>query len=213
VSPPQHSVFTVGHSNHSPEAFTGLLLRHGVEEVFDVRSSPYSRYTPQFNQGDLTGILSRAGETGIEYTFLGAELGGRPADRSCYDADGRVLYERLADTDLFDDGIRRVMRAADERRVALMCSEKEPLDCHRALLIAMALADRGAAVGHILADGVLEDHDEAMDRLIDGFKLPRHGDMFRSRDDVIADALSRQAKKVAYVGEKPLAGGDWGDAF
>ena len=117
MSPPQHSVFTVGHSNHSPEAFTGLLLRHGVEEVFDVRSSPYSRYTPQFNQGDLTGLLSRAGETGIEYTFLGAELGGRPADRSCYDADGRVLYERLADTDHFDDGIRRIMRTADERRV------------------------------------------------------------------------------------------------
>ena len=136
MSAPQHSLFTVGHSNHSPEAFTGLLLRHGVEEVFDVRSSPYSRYTPQFNQGDLTGILSRAGETGIEYTFLGAELGGRPADRSCYDADGRVLYERLADTDLFDDGIRRIVRAADERRAVLMCSEKEPLDCHRALLIA-----------------------------------------------------------------------------
>ena len=209
----QHSLLTVGHSNHSPEAFTELLLRHGVDEVFDVRSSPYSRYTPQFNQEALTGILSRAGETGIEYTFLGAELGGRPADRSCYDADGRVLYERLAETDLFDDGIRRVMRAADERRVALMCSEKEPLDCHRALLIARALTERGAAVEHILADGNLEDQDETVDRLLDNLKLPRHGDMFRSRDDVVAEALLRQAKKVAYVGDKPPAGGDWGDAL
>ena len=209
----QHSLLTVGHSNHSPEAFTELLLRHGVDEVFDVRSSPYSRYTPQFNQEALTGILSRAGETGIEYTFLGAELGGRPADRSCYDADGRVLYQRLAETDLFDDGIRRVVRAADERRVALMCSEKEPLDCHRALLIARGLTERGAAVEHILADGDLEGQDETMDRLLDNLKLPRHGDMFRSRDDVIAEALLRQAKKVAYVGDKPPAGGDWGDAF
>ena len=213
MSAPQHPVYTVGHSNHSPEAFTDLLLRHAVEELFDVRSSPYSRYTSQFNQDVLTGTLSRAGEAGIEYTFLGAELGGRPADRSCYDADGRVLYGRLADTDAFDDGIRRVMRAADERRVVLMCSEKEPLDCHRALLIAGTLTERGAAVEHILADGSLENHEEAIDRLIDVFKLPPHGDMFRSRDDVIADALFRQAKKVAYVGDKPPAGGDWEDAF
>ena len=212
MNAPQHPILTIGHSNHSPEAFTELLLRHGVEEVFDVRSAPYSRYTPQFNQRELTALLEGAGAVGIEYTFLGAELGGRPADRSCYDADGRVLYERLANTDAFDDGIRRVMRAADERRVALMCSEKEPLDCHRALLIAGTLTERGAAVEHILADGSLENHEEAIDRLIDSFKLPRHGDMFRSRYDVIAEALLRQAKKVAYVGDKPPAGGDWEDA-
>ena len=212
MSAPPHPLFTIGHSNHAPEAFTGLLLRHGVDEVVDVRSAPYSRYTPQFNQSPLIGLLDGAGEAGIEYTFLGAELGGRPADRSCYDADGRVLYERLANTDLFDDGIRRVIRAADERRVALMCSEKEPLDCHRALLIARTLTERGAAVEHILADGGLENHEEAIDRLIDVFKLPRYGDMFRSRDDVIADALFRQAKKVAFVGDKPPAEGSWEDA-
>ena len=203
MNAPQHPVLTIGHSNHSGEEFVELLVRHGVEEVFDVRSAPYSRYTPQFSQRALIGLLEGGGSAGIEYTFLGAELGGRPADRSCYDADGRVLYERLASTDLFDDGIRRVIRAADERRVALMCSEKEPLDCHRALLVAGALIERGAAVEHILADGALEDHGEAMDRLMDSLKLPRHGDMFRSRDDVIAEALLRQARRVAFVGDVP----------
>ena len=211
MNAPQHPVLTMGHSNHSPEAFTDLLLRHGVEEVFDVRSAPYSRYTPQFNQRALVGLLEGAGAAGIEYTFLGAELGGRPADRSCYDADGRVLYERLANTDLFDDGIRRIVRAADERRAALMCSEKEPLDCHRALLIAGVLIERGAAVEHVLADGGMEAHDETMDRLLDSLKLPRQGDMFRSRDDVIAEALLRQAQKVAFVGDKPPAEGQWED--
>lgn len=205
MNAPQHPLLTIGHSNHSPEAFVDLLLRHGVEEVVDVRSAPYSRYTPQFNQRALIALLEGAGDAGIEYTFLGAELGGRPADRSCYDANGRVLYERLAGTDLFDDGIRRVMRAADERRVALTCSEKEPLDCHRALLVAGELAERGATVEHILADGSLEGHEETMDRLLDSLKLPRHGDMFRSRDDVIADALLRRARKVAYVGDQPPA--------
>ena len=208
----RHPVLTIGHSNHEAEAFAGLLLRHGVEEVFDVRSAPYSRYTPQFNHRALAGLLEDAGESGIEYTFLGAELGGRPADRSCYDANGRVLYEELAKTDLFDDGIRRVMRAADERRVALMCSEKEPLDCHRALLVAGVLVERGAAVEHILADGGLETHDEMLDRLLDIQKLPRHGDMFTPRDDFVAKALRSRAEKVAYVGDRPTAEDDREDA-
>ena len=203
----QHPILTVGHSNHPPEAFVNLLVRHGVDEVADVRSAPYSRYTPHFNHEPLQRILD---DIGIAYTYLGGELGGRPADRSCYDADGRVQYDRVAETDLFDDGIRRVIRAADERCVALLCTEKEPLECHRTLLVARALADRGVAVAHILAGGSLEDHAAAMGRLIDTHKLPPHGDMFRSRDDVIAEALDRQARKFAYVGEKiPAAGEDW----
>ena len=192
----QYPVYTIGHSNHSPEMFLGLLRKHGVDEVVDVRSSPASRYYPQFNHGVLSDALERAG---IEYVFLGGELGGRPADRSCYDEDGRVSYTRLAETDLFDDGIGRVVRAADERRVAVMCSEKDPQDCHRALLIAGALGERGVAVEHILADGSVENHDETLNRLLDRFKLPRSGDMFRSRDEVVAKALERQASKVAFV--------------
>jgi uncharacterized protein (DUF488 family) len=190
-----------------------LLLRHGIDDVLDVRSSPYSRYAPQFNQSVLDGMLCGVGEVGIGYVFLGGELGGRPADRSCYDADGRIRYDRLANTDLFDDGIRRIMRGADERRVALMCTEKDPLDCHRALLVARTLVERGVAVEHILADGSLESHDAAMNRLMDGFKLPRDGDLFRSRHEVISDALNRQARRVAHIGEKPPVTDDWEDAF
>ncbi len=209
LSATQFPVFTIGHSNHSPATFTELLLLHGIEEVADVRSSPYSRYAAQFNHRELGLMLERAGETGIGYAFLGGELGGRPADRSCYDAGGRVRYDRLANTDLFDDGIRRVMRGADERRIALMCTEKEPLDCHRALLVARTLTERGVAVTHILADGGLEDHDDTMNRLMDALKLPRDGDLFRSRDEVIADALARQSKRIAFVGDKPLVAVDW----
>ena len=206
-----HPVFTVGHSNHSPHVFLALLRKHYVDEVVDVRSLPSSRYTPQFNHDILNGALDQAG---IGYVFLGGELGGRPMDRSCYDVDGRLNYDRLANTDLFYDGIRRIVRAADERRVAVMCSEKEPLDCHRTLLIAKVLEERGVAVEHILADGSVEKNDATMDRLIDIFKLPHHGDMFRSRTEVIADALTRQARKVAYVVEQPLPSSDnWEHTF
>ena len=201
----QRPVLTVGHSNHSPEAFITLLLRHNVDQVVDVRSTPYSRYAPHFNHESLNGILENVG---IGYTFLGETLGGRPADHSCYDANGRVLYKRVADTDPFDDGIRRIIRHAEERRLALMCTEKEPLECHRTLLIARTLAERGVAVAHILADGNLENHAATIDRLMDLLRLPHNGDMFRSRDDVIADALNRQARKVAYVAEKLPAYGN-----
>ncbi|MXZ90277.1 MAG: DUF488 domain-containing protein [Chloroflexi bacterium] len=204
-------MLTVGHSNHEADAFLQLLVRHGVDEVVDVRSAPYSRYASQFNHDALRSALE---DVGIGYTYLGGELGGRPADRSSYDADGRVRYNRVADSDDFDDGIRRVIRAADEGQVALVCTEKEPLECHRTLLVARNLVERGVAVGHILADGGLEAHDATMLRLVEVHKLPPDGDMFRTRDDVIAEALERQVRKFAYVGERPPpAGDDWHGAL
>ncbi len=202
-------LFTLGHSNHSPETFLALLRKHGVDEIVDVRSSPTSRYNPQFSYDILNSTLE---EAGIDYVFLGGELGGRPADRSCYDLDGRVRYDRLENTDLFDDGIRCLVRSADERCVAVMCSEKEPLDCHRALLIAKVIEERDIAVEHILVDGSVEKHGATMNRLLDSFKLPHNGDLFRSRNEVIADALTRQANKVAFVAEEALSD-DWGDDF
>ena len=209
MSSTQFQVFTIGHSSHSPGAFLALLRKHCVDEVVDVRTSPSSRYSPHFNYDNLNDTLE---EAGIGYEFLGGELGGRPADRSCYDEKGRVRYDRLANTDFFDEGIRRVVRAADERRVAVMCSEKEPLDCHRTLLIAKVLEERGIAVEHILADGSAEKHYATMNRLMDIFKLPHNGDMFRSRKEVIVDALARRAKKVAYIARKSPSDG-WRRVF
>ena len=201
MSVTQYPVYTIGHSNHALESFVELLRKHGIDEVIDVRSSPYSRYNPHFNYNALEMALEAAG---IEYAFLGGELGGRPADRLCYDAHGRVLYDRLAETESFHYGISYIIRHADECRAVLMCSEKDPLDCHRALLIAGTLLDRGVAVEHILSDGELEAHTASIDRLIDNLKLPPNGDLFRSRDEVITDALTRQASKVAYAGGSPL---------
>lgn len=192
----QYPVFTVGHSNHSWEEFVKLLLRQRIEEVVDVRSSPYSRYVAHFNHNELRQALE---DVVIGYTFLGGELGGRPADRSCYDADGQVLYDRVAETDAFDDGLRQVMRRADDCRLVLLCTEKEPLECHRTLLVSQALAGRGVAVDHILSNGNIESHADAMARLVGLFKLPPNGDMFRSKADTINEALALQAKRFAYT--------------
>ena len=162
----------------------------------DVRSAPYSRWVPHFNKNALDAALKKAG---VAYEYVGEELGGRPVEPSCYDENGQVIYGSVAKTDLFKDALDRVIRTAYERHVALMCAEKEPLECHRTLLVARALAEQGIAVEHIHADGGLESYDAALDRLLDNFKLPLNGDMFRTRDDVVAEALTLQTKKFAYV--------------
>ena len=143
-------------------------------------------------------------------SFLGRELGARPKDRSCYE-NGRVQYARLARTEAFHSGLDRVMRGAHDQRIALMCAEKEPLECHRTLLVARALVEHGIAVDHhILADGRLETHGDAMVRLLTVLGLPRE-DLFRSGQELIAQALALQEERIAYVDEK-LAAAAAGDA-
>lgn len=203
----KHPVMTIGHSTHPIDVFIALLKQHGVTALADVRSSPRSRFNPQFNKEDLQASLKAAG---IKYVFLGRELGARSEDPDSYVA-GRVQYDRLANTESFQQGIERVMRGAEQRRVALMCAEKEPLDCHRTLLVARRLVEHGEDVIHILADGRLEPHAVAMDRLLALTGLPRE-DLFRSHDELIAEAIRRQEAKVAYVDER-LANEGTGEAI
>lgn len=192
--------FTIGHSTHPVEVFISLLKQHAVTALADVRSAPFSRFNPQFNKDALAGELKTHG---IKYVFLGRELGARSDDPSCYE-NGRVQYGRLARTELFKQGIARVMKGAGEHRIALMCAEKEPLECHRTLLVARALDEQGVEVVHILGNGRLESHRAAMERLLDVTGLP-HEDLFRSRADLVAEALARQEERVAYVDKKVSA--------
>ena len=193
----KNPVFTIGHSTHSVEAFLALLRQYDVAAVADVRSAPHSRYNPQFNQDAIKRSLTTSG---IKYVYLGRELGGRSEDPACYE-NGRIQYALMARTELFLKGIERVVRGANDYRLALMCAEKEPLECHRTLLVARALAERGIDVQHILADGSLESHEAAMDRLLDVIGLP-HEDLFRTRDEMVAEALARQERRVAYVDDR-----------
>jgi uncharacterized protein (DUF488 family) len=192
-------VLTVGHSNHTLEDFLRLLAQHGITAVADVRSVPMSRLHPQFNREELSEALKQAG---IAYSFLGRELGGRPQDPSCY-VNGQVQYRLVALTGQFHNGIERVLTGARNYRIALMCAEREPLDCHRGLLVSPALEKAGVAVFHILADGSLEAHQDTMNRLLERFGYTQE-DLFRSREQLIEEACARQQERVAYT-EKPEA--------
>jgi uncharacterized protein (DUF488 family) len=193
-------VLTIGHSNHPVEQFIALLRAHTVTAVADVRSMPFSRRYPQFNKDRLDAALK---EAGIAYVFLGKELGARTSDLTCYDENGRVSYGRIAQTAVFQAGIDRVVQGAGKYRLAMMCAEREPLDCHRTFLVTPAVEARGLPVAHILADSRLEAHRDAMLRLAGSMRLPR-SDMFRSQDELIAEAARRQEARIAYV-DKNLA--------
>ena len=116
--------------------------------------------------------------------------------------DGRVRYDRVAETESFRSGLDRVVSGAVRYRIVLMCAEKEPLDCHRTLLVARALDDQGVDVAHIRADGGLEPHRVAMDRLLDIHKLSREGDLSGTREELIDTAIAQQAQRVAYSDDK-----------
>jgi uncharacterized protein (DUF488 family) len=189
-------IYTIGHSNHPIDKLIGLLTSRGVNLVADVRSHPVSRFNPQYNRDNLRASLAAAG---IDYELLGGELGARSNDHSVY-VDGKVDYERLARTPAFQRGIARVTETAATRCVALMCAERDPIGCHRAILVCPPLASRGLAPLHIHADGRLETDAELGERLLAELGLAA-ADLFHNRSALLAEAYRRRGRELGY--ERP----------
>jgi uncharacterized protein (DUF488 family) len=183
-------LYTIGHSNHDIATFIGLLKQHGVSALCDVRSHPYSRFVPQYSRDALKAAIANSG---IAYVFLGKELGARSENPSCY-RQGKVQYDRLAQEPQFAEGLQRVRQGIDRYCLALMCAEKAPLDCHRALLVARRLHKSGLAVSHIRADGTLESQQELESRLLALCKPPE-GDMFKGREEFLSEAYLIQSER------------------
>ena len=189
------TVYTIGHSNHDQRTFVGLLRAHAITAVADVRSKPYSGYNPQFDREILQRALLR---DEIRYVFLGSELGARSSDPACYER-GVVQFERLAQTSEFARGLDRVASGAQQYHVALMCAEKEPLECHRTILVARELRRRGLEVAHIHADGRLERHEDALSRLARMLGVREEEQhLFRSAQELTDDLYRMQETRIAY---------------
>lgn len=205
--PASPTVFTIGHSNHTEVHFLALLKQHSIQAIADVRSAPYSRMNPHFNREFLQRSLSGAG---ILYVFLGLELGARSSDPSCYQ-NGQVQFDRLARTSLFLAGLDRISTGITKHRIAILCSEKEPLECHRTILVARALVERNITVHHIHADGSTETHAALIERLASSLPL-RSAELhlFRTDEQLLADVYTLQERRIAYrpaeEESNPLAG-------
>ena len=147
LKPP--TLWSLGHSNITIDEFIDLVRSHDIDVIADVRSTPFSRYTPHFNQELLKQFLERAG---IQYQFMGETLGGRPPEPEMYDSQGHVLYSELAHNFRFQSGIDQLCIKAENLRIAMMCSEESPEKCHRRLLISRVLRSQGVETRHIRGD-------------------------------------------------------------
>jgi hypothetical protein len=196
-------LLSIGHSNHTIEALIALLRAASVTAVADVRSRPYSGRYPQFNRPELESALSKHD---VHYAFLGDCLGGRPNQMSLYDDEGRVDYERVRKTAGFQRGLERLIDAGEAHRIAMLCAEEDPLDCHRGLMIAPALVERGVAPLHMRGNGEVETNDAMEQRLcaetgvgvgvLDGLFAAALTD--EDRRNLIAEAYRAMAKRTAY---------------
>jgi len=188
----------MGHSNLELPAFLSLLRQFDVALLVDVRSRPRSFRFPQFSQPELEASLR---ETGFGYLFLGEELGGRPEDPKMYFEDGVVNYRVRRKARDFQSGIDRVALELEQRSLALMCAEEDPLHCHRFLMICPELVSRGFEPQHIRRGGVTETQRAVEDRLLEAhhFGDVATGSLFaRDRASALEDAYDLQAREVAF---------------
>jgi uncharacterized protein (DUF488 family) len=197
-------IYTIGHSTLAIEQFLHVLRRHGIEAVADVRSYPVSSRFPHYNRRELKAALTTYG---IRYVFLGTELGARRKEREAY--EGRVAsYERIAKLPLFKQGVERLKEGSSKMRLALMCAEKDPLDCHRMVLVCRNLpAELRAGVLHILEEGRTESQSTAEDRLMERAGVATaQEDMFGQQDteSPLDRAYRKRGQQIAWQEEEPL---------
>jgi uncharacterized protein (DUF488 family) len=191
-----NTLFTIGYSGRSIHNLIALLEHHKITALCDVRSVPYSSRNPQFNREPLKKALK---SHNIEYVFLGEELGARPKDPSCY-VDGKALYQKIAESTLFKNGLERLRLGMQKDYVlALMCAEKDPMTCHRSILICRNLRDWLIDIRHIIDHDTTETQADLEKRLIVQLKL--YSDLFKDTDPnaLIERAYEVQGDRMAYV--------------
>lgn len=160
------TIYSIGHGNKKPEDFIRELKAFGISYLLDIRSKPYSRWNHAFNKAELENTLKT---NGITYIFLGDQLGGLPSDTSCYDQDGKVVYDLIKKKDFFKEGLKRLILANEKKiKLAIMCSESNPGECHRSKLVGQEMLKAGISLNHIISENRLKSQETVMTELTKG---------------------------------------------
>ena len=191
-----NELYTIGYSGFTLNEFIDVLTKHGINAIADVRSVPYSKFKPEYNSDKLKTKLKNSS---IEYVFLGDLCGGRIDAQECYN-NGKADYGVIAKHPTFQEGIERIKKGLEKYRIALLCAEKDPIFCHRLILICRHLRTDGIKIFHIIDSKSILTQSECEERLLKLFKLDQP-ELFRDVNDQITEAYNRQAEKIAYVAE------------
>lgn len=200
--------YTIGHSVHNTEQFIKLLKCHSIQWAADVRSTPYSQRNPQFNRELIKSDLE---ENGISYMFLGDSLGARYNDRNlCFPDKPVVDFRKIRELDSFKKGINRIITGINQgHRIVLMCSEKDPFNCHRFALISYALAKEEVTVKHILENGEVVLNEELEEKLLKKYKLSYRQFTFfenpTTKKNVIERGYVERNREVGFSREEPVS--------
>ena len=192
------TIYTIGHSNREADEFVQILYSYRIQLVVDVRSAPFSKYCPQFNKNIIQEKLIHSG---IEYIFLGKELGARPEYKDYY-VNNKVSFDKLKSSTSFKKGISRLFAEAKNKNIAIMCSEKEPINCHRSILISRVLEEQGVKVKHIINETEALDCYSFEEKLLEKFKIQKTlFDTESSRKLNIDEAYKKQEQIISYQEE------------
>lgn len=160
------TLYSIGHGNKKISDFIDELKSFGIQYLLDIRSKPYSKWSPQFNKTELDVELSK---NGISYVFVGDTLGGLPEDRSCYDNNGKVVYDLIKEKEFFKKGLERLVIANEKSiKLAIMCSEAKPEECHRSKLIGQELLKNNISINHIVSTHKKKSQQLVMNELTKG---------------------------------------------
>lgn len=174
----ESTIYSIGHGNKGLDVFIKELESFNIKYLIDIRSKPYSKWNPQFSQVALKREVER---NDIKYVFLGDKLGGLPDDRSCYDSEGKVVYDFIKNKDFFQEGLNRLITANNKAiKIAIMCSESKPEECHRSKLIGEELLKIDISINHIIAENKIKSQETVISELTDGFGLV---DIFGNKTD------------------------------
>ncbi len=195
-------LYTIGHTNHSHEEFLKLLRAYQIEYLLDVRSTPFSQFTSQFNKDVIAEFLKK---NAVNYNHMGKFFGARPMDKNLYTEQGYLDFEKARDSDNFKKGMDNVILGLNKGyNIALMCTEKDPFDCHRAIMVARGFELNCIEVMHILPDGKIITQAELNNRLLDKYYPDRNQlSLFSeisslSEEEVLELAYRRRNEDIGY---------------
>ncbi len=198
-------LFTIGHSVYKFDFFLSLLQMHKINYLIDVRSSPFSRFAQDFNKGVLANSLKN---TNIKYVLMGDYFGARPQDKTLYSEEGYLDFEKVQNTENFKKGLNNIIKGLKQNNnICLMCTEKDPIDCHRAIMVARAFSLKGIDVSHILQNGEIQTQKELDERLLDLYfpdrnQLSLFAEDNLSREQMLVEAYRKRNKKIGYEMER-----------